>query len=449
MVKQAVAAAVIGMSAVSGAWAQSSVVLYGSMDAGVAYVNNVGGHAKWAMIQGNTQPDRWGLKGKEDLGGGLSAIFQLENGFYTNNGQFATANTIWNRAAFVGLSSERFGTLTLGRQTPLTFDYLDPLSTAYLAMSWYAFHPGNIDGLAATGNVPYNNAVKYRSPSFGGFSAAATMALGNTTNFSTGKSVGVALNYANGPFKASAVYSNEHDRSILISQTGITSFQGQNTANGYLANKVENIGAGASYQIGDFLVHGLYTRVKMQSNGFFRHVPELRRGRELSQQRVQHDCRRCGDDDAGRPPLDAGRARRYLFAVQAHAALCKRAVRARLGRCEGRVLHGRHVEHREPGGRADRHSSLVLSGDGRTRPMTKTKRAALGLLFFCWQSRVTRPARRVRTSRPGGARARTSGRFRAAGSSGAATGRPPRRIPLRRAAPSRRPRRFPSAAPSP
>lgn len=109
---------------------------------------------------GNTQPDRWGLKGKEDLGDGLSAIFQLENGFYTNNGQFATANTIWNRAAFVGLGSERYGTLTLGRQTPLSFDYLDPLSTAYLAMSWYAFHPGNIDGLAATGNVPYNNSVK-------------------------------------------------------------------------------------------------------------------------------------------------------------------------------------------------------------------------------------------------------------------------------------------------
>lgn len=168
-----------------------------------------------------------GLKGKEDLGGGLSAIFQLENGFYTNNGQFATANTIWNRAAYVGLSSERLGTLTLGRQTPLMFDYLDPLSTAYLAMSWFAFHPGNIDGLAATGNVPYNNAIKYRSPSFAGFSAAATLALGNTTNFSTGKSVGVALNYANGPFKAAAVYSSEHDRSVLISQTGIASFQGR------------------------------------------------------------------------------------------------------------------------------------------------------------------------------------------------------------------------------
>lgn len=132
MVKQAVAAALLGAGLASGAWAQGNVTLYGSMDAGVGYVNNVGGHAKWSMIQGNTQPDRWGFKGREDLGGGLSAIFQLENGFYTNNGQLATANTLWNRAAYLGLSSPRYGTLTLGRQTPLPFDLLGPLSTPYL-----------------------------------------------------------------------------------------------------------------------------------------------------------------------------------------------------------------------------------------------------------------------------------------------------------------------------
>ncbi|MDR8915949.1 Outer membrane porin protein [Burkholderia multivorans] len=361
MVKHAVAAAVVGMGAVSGAWAQSSVVLYGSLDAGVAYVNNVGGHAKWAMIQGNTQPDRWGLKGKEDLGGGLSAIFQLENGFYTNNGQFATANTIWNRAAYVGLSSERLGTLTLGRQTPLMFDYLDPLSTAYLAMSWFAFHPGNIDGLAATGNVPYNNAIKYRSPSFAGFSAAATLALGNTTNFSTGKSVGVALNYANGPFKAAAVYSSEHDRSVLISQTGIASFQGQNTANGYLANKVENIGAGASYQFGDFLVHGLYTRTKMQSNGYSDTFQSYDAGVNYRSSPF-NTIAGGADDDARRPPLDAGRTRRHLCAVETHAALCKRAVRACVGRRARRVLYGRRIEHREPADRARGDSPLVLTG---------------------------------------------------------------------------------------
>ncbi len=186
MVKRAVAAACMAAGAVTAAHAQSSVVLYGSLDAGVGYVSNVAGSTKVLMIQGNTQPDRWGLRGREDLGGGLAAIFQLENGFYTNTGAFATANTLWNRAAYVGLASNRYGTITLGRQTPLQFDWLDPLSTAYLAMSWYAFHPGNIDGLAATGNVPYNNAIKLKSPSWGGFTAAATLALGNTTNFGTG-----------------------------------------------------------------------------------------------------------------------------------------------------------------------------------------------------------------------------------------------------------------------
>lgn len=267
MVKHAIAA-ILGATALSSAWAQSSVTLYGSLDAGVAYVNNAGGGAKWQMIQGNTQPDRWGFKGREDLGDGLAAIFQLEDGFSTATGAFSTAGTLWNRAAYVGLSSNRYGTLTLGRQTPLNFDWLGPLSTAYLAMSWYAFHPGNIDGLAATGNVPYNNAVKYVTPTYAGFTAAAEMALGGTTNFSTGKSLSFSLNYTNGPLKASAVYSDQHDQSVLISETGIATFQGQNTAAGYTADKVTNMGAGASYAFGNLLVHALYTRTQLQSNGY-------------------------------------------------------------------------------------------------------------------------------------------------------------------------------------
>lgn len=138
----------------------------------------------------------------------------------------------------------------------------------HLALSWYAFHPGNIDALAATGNVPYNNAAKYVSPTFGGFTGHAMFAFGNTTNFATGKSEGLALSYASGPFKAAAVYTNEHNRAFLISTTGIATFQGQNTAAGYLADKVETIGAGASYRFGNLLAHALYTRVKLQSNGY-------------------------------------------------------------------------------------------------------------------------------------------------------------------------------------
>lgn len=260
------AAGLTAICATTGAWAQSSVTLYGSLDAGIAYISNAGGSSKWIEEQGNMQPDRWGLKGVEDLGGGLKTVFQLENGFYTNTGAFAKAGTLFNRQAFVGLSSDQIGTVTLGHQTPFSFDILGTLSTAYLAASWYAFHPGNIDELADTGVVPFDNSVKFRSASFAGFSVGAMMGLGNTTNFSTGKTLSFALSYANGPFKAGATYANEHNRTPSIVTTGLTTFQGVAAAN-YSADKVENMGAGASYQFGKLLVHGLYTRVKLESAG--------------------------------------------------------------------------------------------------------------------------------------------------------------------------------------
>ena len=264
--KHIIAAGVAGLVITSGAWAQSSVTLFGSLDAGIAYISNVGGHTKWIQEQGNMQPDRWGLRGVEDLGGGLHTVFQLENGFYTNTGNFAKAGTLWNRQAYVGISSDQIGTVTLGHQTPFNFDWLGPLSTGYQAASWYAFHPGNIDELADTGVVPFDNSFKFRSATFYGFSLGAMMGLGNTTNFSTGKTLSFGLNYANGPFKAAAVYSNEHNRTPAIATMGFTTFQNQPAAT-YMADKVENMGGGLSYQIGKLLVHGLYTRVKLESGG--------------------------------------------------------------------------------------------------------------------------------------------------------------------------------------
>jgi predicted porin len=267
MIKQTIAAGVIGAGFMSGAWAQSSVTLYGSMDAGIAYISNVGGSTKWIEEQGNMQPDRWGLTGTEDLGGGLKTVFRLENGFYTTNGQFAAANTLWNRQAYVGLSSDSLGTVTLGHQTPFNFDYLGPLSTGYLAASWYAFHPGNIDQLADTSTVPFNNSVKFRSANYYGFTFGAMLGLGNTTNFSDGRTMSFGANYTNGPFNAAAVYSNEHNQAMSISTMGFTTFQGM-PATTYTADKVENMGAGLSYQFGKLLVHGLYTRVKLQTGGY-------------------------------------------------------------------------------------------------------------------------------------------------------------------------------------
>src|SRR5260370_41929819 len=86
------------------AHAQSSVTLYGLLDAGVVYINNQSGHANVETITGQTNGSRFGFKGAEDLGGGMKAIFTLENGFDTSNGKLLQGSREFGRQAFVGLT---------------------------------------------------------------------------------------------------------------------------------------------------------------------------------------------------------------------------------------------------------------------------------------------------------------------------------------------------------
>jgi GBP family porin len=86
------------------AHAQSSVTLYGLIDTGVVYTNNQAsnsgpGHSAWQENGGMLSNSVWGLRGSEDLGGGLSAIFRLENGFCVNNGKTYYPDTIFGRQA--------------------------------------------------------------------------------------------------------------------------------------------------------------------------------------------------------------------------------------------------------------------------------------------------------------------------------------------------------------
>ncbi|MFM0555660.1 porin [Paraburkholderia sediminicola] len=98
--------------------AQSSVTLYGIIDTGIEYVTNVGAHkssvVRMPSLTGSI-PSRWGFRGKEDLGGGLSAVFVLESGFAPSQGTLNQGGRLFGRQAYVGLSG-RWGTLSLGRQ---------------------------------------------------------------------------------------------------------------------------------------------------------------------------------------------------------------------------------------------------------------------------------------------------------------------------------------------
>jgi len=93
--------------------AQSSVTLYGVIDEAFQFVHNANaqGNNLYRLQGGNLQGSRWGLKGTEDLGGGLKAIFQLENGFDVNNGTLQQGSRLFGRQAFVGLTHEQYGTV--------------------------------------------------------------------------------------------------------------------------------------------------------------------------------------------------------------------------------------------------------------------------------------------------------------------------------------------------
>src|ERR1700754_1749666 len=102
MKKSLLALGVLGTVA-GAAHAKSSVTLYGLIDAGLTYTNNQGGSHNFKMTSGAVNGSRWGLRGSEDLGGGLKAIFTLEDGFSIANGTFGQGGREFGRQAFVGL----------------------------------------------------------------------------------------------------------------------------------------------------------------------------------------------------------------------------------------------------------------------------------------------------------------------------------------------------------
>jgi len=175
MKKSLIALAVMASS--GAAMAQSSVTLYGIVDLWVGSVKDgIGADSVTAMESGGLNGSRWGLKGSEDLGGGLKAVFKLEQGFNADTG-VAKVNddgkSGFLRQAYVGLEGG-FGTVTFGNVWTAMDDVvgasnsgfdsaLSASSNVLVVNSIYASNPGN--------------SIKYVSPSFGGFSAGFTHSL--------------------------------------------------------------------------------------------------------------------------------------------------------------------------------------------------------------------------------------------------------------------------------
>ncbi len=186
--------------------AQSSVTIYGSIDAGLRNQTNVdaAGHSKLSMgSNGTYNSNRLGFKGVEDLGSGMNAHFVLESGFNTATGSYDNAAVAFNRSAFVGVTGD-FGNIDLGRQYSLAFktigtyepfNYKFPAITSPVA-GVALFFPATFSGGGAT---RFNNDAQYTAV-FGGLRTSLEYALGEVAGDNSRNAVkAISATYATGP----------------------------------------------------------------------------------------------------------------------------------------------------------------------------------------------------------------------------------------------------------
>lgn len=210
------------MTAFAGvAHAETSVQLYGLVDAGIGYSQTKVSYGdSWVrtrdigVVDGVGGTNNWGLKGTEDLGNGTSAIFQLESGFKLGTGRQLSEGTLFDRRALVGLTGADWGTLTLGRQYNIADDILSPIDP-FATNFGQAGVTGGAFGDSVSANM--SDTIKYLSPSWDGFQLGAGFAgrnqkteyhdaSGSVVDRDTSNWITAGLAYNNGPLSAAATY---------------------------------------------------------------------------------------------------------------------------------------------------------------------------------------------------------------------------------------------------
>jgi predicted porin len=237
MKKTLIALAALG--AMAGAHAQSTVTLYGLVDANlqsfktnsVAANGTVQSQRQTKIDSGGLNGSRWGLRVSEDIGGGMAVVANLESGINLDTGASGQGGLLFGRKAIVGISSSSFGTFTIGRNS----SPYDDVSADHAMMGATIFDPSNTNngpsaataatiGTAAGAvnflnrgnswigfNTRFNNSVKYTTPNFSGFSAGALYGFGEdkTPGVKASETVSASLKYANGPILVSGGYQSE------------------------------------------------------------------------------------------------------------------------------------------------------------------------------------------------------------------------------------------------
>lgn len=266
--------------------AQSSVTLYGVIDEGLNYTSNVQtqngtartGSKQFNLSSGVLSGSRWGMRGTEDLGGGLKAIFVLENGFDLNTGRLNQGGAEFGRQAYIGLSNG-LGTLTIGRQYDSVVDYVGQLEAGDQWGGYLAAHPDDLDNFNNANRV--NNAIKYASPNFSGLTFGGLYSLGGVAgDFNRNQIWSVGANYTQGPLVLAAGFLAVRDPNFALfgnvpssSTTGNNigsqgPIQGSPVISGFAtAKNYQVIGAAGAYAIGAATLGLTYSNVKFKDLG--------------------------------------------------------------------------------------------------------------------------------------------------------------------------------------
>lgn len=224
-----------GAASIASAQSSSSVTLYGLLDAYVEYRtnNNATLDSRTALNSGGMNTSRWGMRGSEDLGDGLKAIFQLEGELSVDTG--AGGSALFGRQANVGLDGG-FGRVIVGRSYSTSYDFILPFDPMGYAPVYSWGTSAGATGARKDGMVTgVSNLVKYRGR-FGGFSFGASYGFGEAAgSFSDGNTVNLGASYAAGPLALVATVEQIN---------GVTAATGGR-------DKTRTAHIGASYAFGD------------------------------------------------------------------------------------------------------------------------------------------------------------------------------------------------------
>ncbi|MRW89847.1 porin [Duganella sp. FT80W] len=271
--------------------AQSDVTMYGIIDVGVTHIDNLPGGSKTYMRPGSKDGSRLGFLGSEDLGGGLKAIFKLEAGFNPDDGTAGQAGSLFNRAAYLGLSDRKLGTLTLGRQYSSYFDAINPLGPVPVVTGAAGDHPGDIDGFDIT--IRSNNAIKYTSPTWHGITASAMVATGEQAGHNgSGGEHSASIKYEGGGWRHALAYQmlKNGPSQTGWDSTASTSFSKSAVNAGYLsAADVQYIAAASRYGQDNWTLGGSFSNVQYHANAasLFRDTAIFNTGAVLASWKTQ------------------------------------------------------------------------------------------------------------------------------------------------------------------